>query len=106
MGKRGPAKCRGCHAPVVFFRSPFTPNLRTFDPTPVTGVHPLAGVKAFPVQGRAAYKPPHLAELLQVQRSCSDTDAAAEVQDMTWHLLHECTTAELDPTTEEETTTP
>ena len=34
----------------------------------------------------------NVAELLQVQRQCSDTAAAAEVRDVPWHLLHECPT--------------
>lgn len=91
MGRRGPARCNTCSAHIVFFRSPFTGKRRTFDPAPVTGLHPLAGVKAFPVLGgTAAYRPAHLAEMLQVQRMCSDAEAADEVQDMPWHLIHEC----------------
>lgn len=91
MGRRGPARCNTCSAPVVFFRSPFTGKQRTFDPAPVEPSHPLAGVKAFPILGgTAAYRPAHLAEMLQVQRMCSDAEAAAEVQDMPWHLVHEC----------------
>lgn len=91
MGRRGPARCNACSAPVVFFRSPFTGKTRTFEAKPVEPSHPLAGVKAFPVLGgSAAYRPAHLAEVLQVQRMCSDAEAAAEVQDMPWHLLHEC----------------
>lgn len=76
---------------MLFLRSPFTTNVRTFDTTPVEPSHPLAGVKAFPVLGgTAAYKPADLVDLFQVQRQCSDADAAREVQDVPWHLLHEC----------------
>lgn len=85
------ARCRTCHDPVVFFRSPFTGNVRTFDPKPVDGHHDLA-VKAFPVLGRAAYKFAPLVELIQIQRECSDTEAEAEVRDMPWHFIHDCTT--------------
>jgi hypothetical protein len=75
----------------VFYRSPFTGNVRTFDPTPVEPSHPLAGVKAFPVLGgTAAYRPGDLVELLQVQREATETEAADEVRDMPWHLFHEC----------------
>ena len=95
MGRRGPARCNSCGDHVVFFRSPFTSKPRTFDAKPVEPSHPLAGVKAFPVLGgTAAYRPAHLAELLQVQRMCSDAEAADEVQDMPWHLIHECSTTE------------
>lgn len=91
MSPRRQARCRSCDAPIVFFRSPFTANVRTFDRTPVDADHPLAGVKAFPVLGgTAAYRPAHLAEMLQVQRMCSDEAAYAEVRDMAWFLLHEC----------------
>lgn len=91
MARRGPARCNTCTAHVVFFRSPFTGKVRTFDAKPVEPSHPLAGVKAFPVLGgTAAYKPADLVELLQVQRQTSDADAAAEVQDMPWHVIHEC----------------
>lgn len=97
MGRRGPARCNGCGAHVVFFRSPFTGKTRTFEATPVEPSHPLAGVKAFPVLGgTAAYRPAHLAEMLQVQRMCSDAEAADEVRDMPWHLIHECHPADVD----------
>ena len=95
MSPRRQAKCRACGVPVVFYRSPFTRNVRTFDQTPVTSAHPLAGVKAFPVLGgTAAYRPTHLAEMLQVQRMCTDTEALAEVNDLPWHRFHECREAE------------
>ncbi len=88
--RRGPARCRSCQHPVVFFRSPFTLNVRTFDPKPVTSGHPLAGVKAFPVLGRAAFKPADLADLFQQQRQTSLTEAEKEVADSPWFVLHEC----------------
>lgn len=87
MGARGTARCRTCDAPVAFFRSPFTARLRTFDPTPIDGHHPLA-VDAFPVLGRSAFKFAELVEHIQVQRQCSTDEAAAEVRDMPWHRLH------------------
>ena len=91
MGRRGPARCNTCKAPVVFYRSPFTGKVRTFEAKPVEPSHPLAGVKAFPVLGgTAAYKPAELVELLQVQRQCSDAEASNEVRDMPWHLIHDC----------------
>lgn len=75
----------------MFLGSPFTGKRRTFDPTPVTDEHPLAGIKAFPVLGGTrAYKPAELVEHLMVQRQCSDVEAAAEVRDMPWHVVHEC----------------
>ncbi len=86
-----PARCHGCKVPVVFFRSPFTGNLRTFDPKPVDGHHALA-VKAFPVMGRTAYKFSPLVELIQIQRECSEPEAEDEVRDMPWHFIHDCTT--------------
>lgn len=89
MGNRV-VRCRSCQAPVVFFRSPFTRNVRTFDPDPVDGTHVLAGVRAFPVTGVKAHRPAHLAEQIQVQRHCTDEQAMDEVRDMPWHLLHEC----------------
>lgn len=99
--RRGAARCRSCKAPVLFLRSPFTSNVRTFDPTPVEPSHPLAGVKAFPVLGgTAAYKPTDLADLFQVQRQCSSADAAAEVQDVPWFRLHECQTEDDECTQE------
>lgn len=92
MGRRGPARCNGCRAHVVFYRSPFTGKVRTFEAKPVEPSHPLAGVKAFPVLGgTAAYKPADLVEHLMVQRQCSEVEAADEVRDVPWHLLHECT---------------
>lgn len=94
-------RCRTCLRPIAFFRSPFTGKVRTFDPVPVDGHHQLAGVKAFPVQGMAAHKPADLAELIQVQRACSEVEAAAEVRDMAWHLLHECTDPTDQPTEKE-----
>lgn len=97
MGRRGTARCNNCSAHIVFFRSPFTGRVRAFDAKPVEPSHPLAGVKAFPILGgTAAYKAADLVDLLQVQRQTSDADAAAEVQDMPWHLFHEC--PELDST--------
>lgn len=91
MSPRKAAKCRECQAPVEFFRSPFTGNVRTFDPTPVTESHPLAGVRAFPVLGgTAAYRPADLVELLMVQRHATETEVADEIRDMPWHLLHDC----------------
>lgn len=75
---------------MVFIFSPFTAALRTFDPTPVGPSHPLAGVRAFPVLSRKAYRPAELAELLQVQRETSLVDAQDEIQDLPWHLTHEC----------------
>lgn len=90
MGRRGPARCRKCRTPIAFFRSPFTDSPRAFELQPVDATHPLAGVKAFPVHnGVKAYRPHHLAELIQVRQHCSDEDAMAEVRDMPWHLLHE-----------------
>lgn len=97
MGRRGPVRCNGCGAHVVFFGSPFTGKRRTFDPTSVDDTHPLAGVKAFPVLGGTrAYKQADLVELLQVQRRCSDVEAADEVRDMPWHVVHECPPADHD----------
>lgn len=91
MARRGPARCKDCRAHVVFYRSPFTGKVRTFEAKPVEPSHPLAGVKAFPVLGgTAAYRPAHLAEMLQVQRMCSDAEAADEVRDMPWYLIHDC----------------
>lgn len=88
---RRPARCRTCHRPVAFFRSPFTNQVRTFDPADVGPRHPLAGVRAFPVLGgTAAYKPADLTEVLMVQRHATATEAAEEVRDMPWHLLHQC----------------
>lgn len=92
MTRKAP-RCRVCQQPVTFFRSPFTGNVRTFDPVPVDESHPLAGVKAFPVLGgTAAYRPGELTELLQVQREVTASEAADEVRDMPWHLIHECST--------------
>lgn len=91
-GRRGPARCRDCGLPVIFLFSPFTAALRTFDPTPVEPSHPLAGVKAFPVLSRRAYRPAELVEHLQVLRECSLGDAQDETQDLPWHLIHECPT--------------
>lgn len=87
MGARGPARCRTCSAPIAFYRSPFTGKLRTFDPTPIDGHHPLAAL-GFPVMGRQAFKFADLVELIQVQRQCSTNAAEAEVRDMPWHRLH------------------
>lgn len=89
-GRRGPARCRGCDAPVIFLFSPFTSSLRTFDPTPVEPSHPLAGVKAFPVLSRRAFRPADLVEHLQVLRECTSSEARDEIQDLPWHLIHEC----------------
>lgn len=92
-GRRGgPSLCRGCGAPIVFFFSPFTGSLRTFDPKPVEPSHPLAGVKAFPVLSRRAFRPAELVDHLQVLRECSTSDAQDEIQDLPWHLIHECPT--------------
>lgn len=93
------ARCRTCKDPVAFFRSPYTGNVRTFDPNPVDGRDPLA-VKAFPVLGRAAYKFSALVELIQVQRECSDAEAEDEVRDMPWHFLHDCTTGDTHRSTD------
>ena len=91
MGRRGPARCNTCKAPVVFYRSPFTGRPRTFEAKPVEPSHPLAGVKAFPVLGGThAYRPAAVMEVLQLQNQCSDAEAAAEVQDLPWFLIHEC----------------
>jgi hypothetical protein len=76
---------------VAFFRSPFTGNVRTFDPKPVEPSHPLAGVKAFPVLGGThAYRPVDLVEVLQLRDEISESEAADEIRDMPWHLFHEC----------------
>lgn len=96
--RRGPTRCRTCRQPVVFFRSPFAGNPCPFEPTPVEPSHPLAGVKAFPVLGGThAYRPGDLTDLLQVQREVTQTEAADEVRDMPWHLIHECHTDQKDP---------
>lgn len=65
--------------------------MRTFDPKPVDGRHPSA-VTAFPVMGRTAYKRTDLVDVIQLQRECSDVEAADEVRDMPWHFIHDCTT--------------
>lgn len=75
---------------MIFLGSPFTGSLRTFDPKPVEPSDPRAGVRAFPVLSRRAYKPSVLAEVLQVQRECSLTEAQDEIQDLPWHVIHEC----------------
>ena len=93
MNRRAPARCRTCHAPVVFFRSPFTSKVRTFDTAPVPPSHPAAGVAAFPVLGgTASYRPTDLSEVLQQQRQCSDEAAREEIRDLPWHQLHTCPT--------------
>lgn len=86
---RNAKRCRrrDCNAEIVFFRSPFTGNLRAFVAAPRDG-HDPGG--AFPVWGRTAYKFPVLVELIQVQRECSDVEAASEVRDMPWHSIHDC----------------
>lgn len=51
---------------------------------------PRAGVRAFPVLSRRAYRPAELAEVLQVQRECSLSEAEDEIQDLPWHVIHDC----------------
>ena len=89
-GGGGSARWVGGAAPIAFFFSPFTGSLRTFDPKPVEPSHPLAGVKAFPVLSRRAFRPADLVDHLQVLRECSTSDAQDEIQDLPWHLIHEC----------------
>ena len=101
MATRAPARCRQCTRPVVFFRSPFTSKIRTFEPKPIDGRHDLA-VTAFPVLGRSAYKFAVLVDLIQVQRECTADEAEAEVRDMPWHFPHDCDT----PTTTDTEETP
>lgn len=78
----------------MFYRSPFTGNLRTWEAKPVEPSHPLAGVKAFPILSRTAYRPSDLADHLQVLRETTRAEAEQEVQDIPWHLLHECPTTD------------
>ncbi len=88
-GRASRCKRDGCGAEIVFFRSPYTGNLRAFDARPLDGRDP--GMDAFPVLGRTAYKFPVLVELIQVQRQGADVEAEREVRDMPWHALHNCT---------------
>lgn len=110
MIHRRPTLCKRdeCGAEIAFFRSPFTGNVRAFAARPLDGRDPGAG--AYPVLGRTAYLFPVLVELIQVQRECSDVEAEAEVRDMPWHALHDCSTSSPrstdHPTTEKETTHP
>jgi hypothetical protein len=98
VSPRGGPKCRDCGAPIVFFGAPSSPKQCPFDPAPVAPSHPLAGVRAFPVLGgRKAYRPAHLAEVLQVQRMSTISAAQDEVQDLPWHLIHECRPDPKDP---------
>lgn len=91
MSRREPARCRACRRPVVFFRSPFTTGVRTFEPDPVTTSHPGAGVIAFPVLGgTAAFKRSDLRRRLITQRGCSPKEADEEINDMPWHKFHTC----------------
>lgn len=91
MPNRAPARCRrtGCGAEIAFFRSPFTGNVRAFDAKPIDGRNPTPD--AYPIYSRTAYKFAVLVELIQVQRQCSDVEAEAEVRDMPWHTIHDCT---------------
>ena len=92
MGRRhsGPARCRSCDRPVIFLRSPFTSNVRTFDPTELDG-RTTSNPNAYPVLGRAAYRVTELAALLQVQRGASLGAVEDEIRDLPWHQLHTCT---------------
>lgn len=83
------AKCRGCRAPIVFFKHHSSPKFAPFDAKPLDGHHPNLA-NAYPVQGTSAYRPTHLAEQFQVQRACSDAQALAEVRDVPWYRLHNC----------------
>ena len=89
-GGGGPARGRGCDAPVVFFRSPFTGNPRTFDPKPVEPSDPRAGATAFPIFSGRAHRPGDLVDVLMPLRECTASEAEAEIQDLPWHLIHEC----------------
>lgn len=84
-----PARCRNCKAPVVFFRSPFTSNVRAFNPKPVDMRTPLVDA-AYPVLGRQAYKFADVVDELTALRRCSTAEAEEEAQDLPWHTLHAC----------------
>lgn len=84
----GPPWCHDCRLPVVFFRSPFTGQLRTFNPKPVDMRQQLAG--AYPVYAGRAWKLADLVEEPMVIRRCSHEEARAEATDLPWHTLHAC----------------
>jgi hypothetical protein len=90
-GRKRPiaARCRSCKAPVVFFRSPFTGNVRAFNPKPIDMRTPLVEA-AYPVLNRRAYKLHDVIEELVVVRRCSTAEAEEEARDLPWHTLHAC----------------
>ena len=81
-------RCRDCDARITFLGSPFTGNKRAFDATPVDG-RDQAGL-GYPVLSGRAYVVRELAELLMVQRECTEVEALEEVRDMPHYRLHEC----------------
>lgn len=86
---KGPPRCRDCDAPVEFFLSPYTGRWRTFNPKPVNlreGLHE----RAYPVEGRRAWKYTELVEELMGRLGLAHAEAEAEVRDMPWHSLHDC----------------
>ena len=87
--QHGPPRCRSCNLPVAFFRSPFTGNMRAFNPKPVDMRTPLVDA-AYPVFGGQAYKLADVVDLLLVARRCSRAEAEDEARDLPWHTLHAC----------------
>lgn len=85
----GPTRCRNCKAPVAFFRSPFTGNVRAFNPKPVD-MRTQQVEAAYPVWNLRAYKLRDLVEDLLVARRCSHAEAEEEAHDLPWHTLHAC----------------
>jgi len=88
--KRLGARCRSCGAPVVFFRSPFTSNVRTFDPEVLEASHPLTGVKVFPVLVKAAMRPGDLVALLRERHGLTQIQAETEAAAHPHYRLHDC----------------
>lgn len=87
---KGPPRCRDCEAAVAFFLSPYTGRWRTFDPRPVDVRHGLLRERAYPVEGRRAWKYLELVEDLMGRRGIGRDAAETEARDMPWHVPHDC----------------
>ena len=87
--QRGPAQCRTCRAQVAFFRSPFTGQVRAFNPKPIDMRTPMVEA-AYPVYGRSAYRLADVVDLLMAERLCTRAEAEEEARDLPWHTFHAC----------------